>query len=780
MTVTSTTSTATLLGNGSGTVLPLGFSVLSQDELQVFIVDGTVTPTVTTQLTAAQYQLLNPGATPSLVITDPSTSQPLIANKWATANRILVLQQKYGFSVNNFNPALVETALDYQAKCIQQLQAQIDRSVKVAVGASPDAYLANCQTAQNTAQAAAATAAAAATSASTSAATAQAAAASLPFGVAIGTGKVPLWNGVSWTGVSPGNFSGPGMAASGNLVSFSDTSGGQGSDSGVPAANVVTNAGTATNGALAIFANGSGKVVASGPSLATTATANAVPKARSDGTLDPSFISCPEIPVRQTVLSGDANSSGAAAFLTVGAGLTPAFTATNPLILAFANGFGQIGAVDLVAKLAIGGNTAACSANLLSYLYAVYSSATAVTWGATLAPVQYGPAYNQAAQASLTLNNSSLDDFGNSWTNTSVTFTSSSPMLSGSYMGVFNGSSSKMSSAAFPSLAPLGNGGWSMRTWFKTPVNNAAQAVMSAVNASGYGAVVYLSNGGNILVDLSSTGSTRDIANAVSVAPYAANTAYFVELTYDPIAGKYYLYVNGTGYTVATSALKIGAISTVSLGYGGPISGGYLGGGSTAWAQGLEILPYCQHPAGTSYSVPTALASVATAGYASDWFDTTNMAMKSPSAASTAAGSNPTFTTSSKLYVGEAIAGASAISSVVSYALVGRWDSGWVTAPALATPTSYTHNVGIKTVSARLQAICIAAEQVYAMGDVIDVLMGATIASNQSCELQRLTSRTMMLRPGSSYFLVGLTSASATVALTPANWQIRLFVDRGF
>jgi len=492
------------------------------------------------------------------------------------------------------------------------------------------------------------------------------------------------------------------------------------------------------------------------------------------------------VPVRQTVLAGDASSSGTAAFLTTGSGLTPAYTASNPLYLAFANGFSSNGASDMVAKLATGGSTVACSANLLNYLYAVYSSATAVTWGATPAPVQYGQAYNQTAQSSLTLNNSSLDDFGNSWTNTSVTFTSSSPMLSGSYMGVFNGSSSKMSSASFTSLGPLGNGGWSMRTWFKTPVNNVAQAVMSAVNASGYGAVVYLTNGGNILVDLSSTGSTRDIANAVSVAPYAANTAYFVELTYDPVAGKYYLYVNGTGYTVATSTLKIGAISTVSLGYGGPISGGYLGGGSTAWAQGFEILPYCQHPAGTSYSVPTALASVATAGYASDWFDTTNMAMKSPSVASTAAGNNPTFTTSSKLYVGEATAGASAISSVVSYAFQGQYIAPWVSTLPSAQ-VAFAHNLGASAYTAALEVMNLTAENGWLPGDTSDEVQASCGSYGAPRPGMKKNRNYLYLAPptvsSTVYWGIGNPSTGSVpgvTAMTVTNWAYRIRVKRSF
>ena len=94
------------------------------------------------------------------------------------------------------------------------------------------------------------------------------------------------------------------------------------------------------------------------------------------------------VPVRQTVLSGDTNASGQANFITTGSGLTPAFTATNPLVMTFANGFGASGAVDVVARLTSGATTAACTANTTNYIYATYVSAASVTWGtATLQPL---------------------------------------------------------------------------------------------------------------------------------------------------------------------------------------------------------------------------------------------------------------------------------------------------------------------------------------------------------------------------------------------------------
>ena len=91
--------------------------------------------------------------------------------------------------------------------------------------------------------------------------------------------------------------------------------------------------------------------------------------------------------IRQTVLSGD-STSGVASFMTTGSGLTPAFTATAPLVITFSSGFGASGAVDYVTKLNAGASTAACTASNTNYVYATYVSATSVTWGCTtLQPV---------------------------------------------------------------------------------------------------------------------------------------------------------------------------------------------------------------------------------------------------------------------------------------------------------------------------------------------------------------------------------------------------------
>lgn len=403
------------------------------------------------------------------------------------------------------------------------------------------------------------------------------------------------------------------------------------------------------------------------------------------------------VPVRQTALVGVADSSGRAAFITTGSGLAPALLASaSPLVMAFSAGFSTVGAVDNVERITA--DNAAFFGTLpasgLSYLYASRVTAGSVSGGATLAPPQYAATYNQAAQAKLDLNNSNLDDFGNAWANYGVTFSNTSPAIAGTYYGVFNGSSTYMRSTAFNSISQFGNGGWSLRTWVRPtnlPGTNINVGIMHAYNGV-YGAYLAISNTSGTVkfgMGLSSTGTSWDIANLAtgSVTP-VVNTWYFVEITYDPIAGKYYQYVNGVLDATVTSSARISAIAGIQLGTQNTTAYYFSGN-----MQGFEFLPYCQHPAGTTYAVPATLANITAAGYASDWFDAVNMVMKSPCAASSVSGNNPAFSVGNKLYVGEAQAGASSISSVVNYAFQGQYDSG-LFAVSAATNYSKNHNTG--------------------------------------------------------------------------------------
>jgi len=422
--------------------------------------------------------------------------------------------------------------------------------------------------------------------------------------------------------------------------------------------------------------------------------------------------------VRQTVVNGD-NTNGLPSFMTTGSGLIPAYTTGVPLILYFANGFNSSGYNDSLTSLSSPGSLATCSANVTNFIYATYSSSTSVTWGSTIAPPQYGQYYNQAAQYSLTLNNSNLDDFGSTWINNSVTFSSSSPKIASTYYGVFNGTTSYMKNTSILTLNGPNNGAFTIRAWaYGTAFASVTTLFGGSFNAS-YGFVVGVNSSGKTLLYLSSAGSSWDIASATTgTVTITTNTWHFYELTYDPVAGKYYYYVDGvldqtitsTSKNVGTGGLQIGAFGTIDL--------------WTGYIQGVEYMPYCLHPAGTTYSVPTALGSFNTGVPINDWFDTLNYVMKTPSAASGSAGSNPTFTAYKKLYVGEATSGASSISSVTPYAFNRMNTSTLQAIPS--TTLNINHNLGISPTAYDVawHFVCVSPLGGYNVGDEIPVYGG--------------------------------------------------------
>ena len=406
-------------------------------------------------------------------------------------------------------------------------------------------------------------------------------------------------------------------------------------------------------------------------------------------------------PVRQTVLSGVTSSSGYAAMLSAGTGLALNLAATaTPLRTAFAQGTS-----DFISTVSadVTGVVSSLPASEISYIRQDYVGPTTTTWSSTLAPPQYGYSYNQAAQSLLQFGGSSgsttiLDDFGNTWTargsakvqNTQYKF-GSGALGGGGTSNALNGTTDYVSSTNFTNL---GNGSWSVRCWFycTNVATTSTQMILQACASvsAGYGLVVGVQNS-KMFYQASTGTSSFDILNAVvGTATLASNSWNYTEVTYDSVAGKYFAYLNGVLDTSLTSSLKVAPTAVWSLGASAvstPINffAGYI--------DKFEFLPYCQHPNGTTYAVPTAAPSITATGYTSDWFSISNYTMYQVAAASAVAGSNPTFTPKNRVYVGEVTTTAVAAVNVVNYALRRAYDSGLFT---VAIGGSYvkSHNLG--------------------------------------------------------------------------------------
>lgn len=491
--------------------------------------------------------------------------------------------------------------------------------------------------------------------------------------------------------------------------------------------------------------------------------------------------------VRQVVMGGVTNSSGYANMLSAGTGLNINLAATaTPMRTAFA-----AAASDYVATLSTDTtNVTAIPASNLSYISQDYVTATSVTWTNTLAPPQYGYSYNQAAQGVLQFGGAAgsttfLDDFGNTWTaqggakvQTNLFKFGTGALGGGGASNVLNGSTDYIKSTSFTSL---GAGSWSIRGWFYfTSLAAGNSGFIGANNASGYGVWLAIS-GGKTVLNSSSTGSTFDIASGTAgTATLVINTWYFIEITYDAVAGKYFIYVNGILDQTITTTLKVCGITNVTLGFAntaGTLT--YM----TGYLDKPEILPYCNHPNGTTYTVPAAAPNITTQGYASDFFSIPNMTMYQVSAASVSAGANPAFTAKNRVYVAEAQAGASTVSSVTNYALNGRYVSA-ETGPLPGATVSVTFNTNLGVASTLLPAlelVCYTAEDMYVVGEIVPAPFGSGNGSYTSPYVIRKTNRNtakFLTYANIPWYLP--SGAGNIFTATAANWKYRVSVQRGW
>jgi hypothetical protein len=441
---------------------------------------------------------------------------------------------------------------------------------------------------------------------------------------------------------------------------------------------------------------------------AVTAT-EAVPKGQADTLYAP--ITSNAIAVRQTVASGPLTASGTANHITAGTGLAVNLSTNggaNPVTVNYAAGSSLTGDVNYVNRVMadVANAWSGLPANNLSFISTDYS-AGGPTYTQKLAPHQEGYAYNQAAQSVLQFGGAAgsttfLDDFGNTWTaqggakvQTNQVKFGTGALGGGGANNALNGTTDYIKSTSFTSL---GNGGWTWRCWFYITALPASEGYLfSACNANGYGVTIGISSNGHFDLFVSSTGSTNDIASlhASSSNIPSLNTQHFIEVTFDAVAGKYNVFMDGTPDTIlaVSSTLRVCAITQILIGVG---SNGSPSGFFTGYIDKPEFLPYCQHPAGTAYTVPTAAPNVAAAGYASDFYSIPQMEMFSVTGPSTAAGVNPTLTPINRVYHGEVTTNGAGVASVTPYAYNGRYVSGRF--PVASSNTYYkNHNLGVDT-----------------------------------------------------------------------------------
>lgn len=499
------------------------------------------------------------------------------------------------------------------------------------------------------------------------------------------------------------------------------------------------------------------------------------------------------LPVRQTVLTGSATAAGVPNFMTAGTGLRVTLSAAaKPMVLAFANGFGTYGGQDYVARITANNadmTGADLAANNTNYITADYVNNGSVTWSSTIAPPQYGSFYDQTKQSVLQFGGSAgsttfLDDFGSTWTaqggakvQTNNIKYGSGALGGGGAANVLNGTTDYIKSVT---LLPTFSGGWAVRGWVTPtvlPGVGTFSSFWTSVGATGFGLQFGILNTGGTIrfaYTLSSDNATNNIASGVQGTTLpVVSTTYFIELTYDILAGVYRLYVNGAQENSTTSALKIGTPVSSSIGANGGLAANFF----TGYIDKPEFLSYCQHPNGTAYTSPAAAPSVSAAGYASSWFDNVGYQMWDVTTASASAGTNPTFTQRNRVFVGEADTSGAAVTATRNYAYQGKY-IGPLVAAAAGTGNVFTqsHNIGVAPRVYYVNYVNQLTDQGYVPGDTFYLNYGDNATTTWTASVQRNT----ITYEQQAIAVVANKSTGNRAGLTAASWKVNGFADRGW
>lgn len=146
-------------------------------------------------------------------------------------------------------------------------------------------------------------------------------------------------------------------------------------------------------------------------------------------------------------------------------------------------------------------------------------------------------------------------------------------------------------------------------------------------------------------------------------------------------------------------------------------------------------------------------------------------------------GNGSTATQTYRVFIGEAQAGVSSVSSVTPYALMGQYDSGYTNGwPAAATKTVLNHNIGVSPAYKQIIAKNITAEIGYTVGQEATPFTapasGVTWAYNLPSDRLTISFTTGSQTPLN--FINATTGAAPPSAATPADWAYRIVAKRGW
>lgn len=494
--------------------------------------------------------------------------------------------------------------------------------------------------------------------------------------------------------------------------------------------------------------------------------------------------------VRQSILAAKLDATGYNNAISAGVGLTFNISGTaTPLVMTYASGFGLTGGQDLVTVIsADAANQGALVASNTNYVHSSYLTGTTTTWGNCLIPPQYGYVFDRSKQALLNFEGANgavvtTDDAGNTWTLTNGAQISTTRFKFGTSSAFFDGVNDYI---RCNNILSVGDGSWQMECWVNwnaLPGVGNSQAIMNVANAAPRGMTLQLENAAGVMklnLYLSTDGVNwiaAPTATGASVA-WVVNTWYKIRLIFDALGGNYKVFISNNGaletldITYASTA-RINSFDKMLLG----ISGDLVSSVFSGW---IDAFRFLQCVTNASPEVPAAVAPLIT-DYPINYFNISQMKAYEVTAASVVAGTDPTLTQRSRLFVGETDTGPAAVVAVRNYAIKGQYRSAKI-APFIAVSSSqaYTHNIGVKPDQAELWMECLTTENGYIPGDRILFTTSGNAAWASSIPIRVDRNSASIATQQTTTGQVPPKAGGAAVGITLANWGFQLILERGW
>lgn len=147
-------------------------------------------------------------------------------------------------------------------------------------------------------------------------------------------------------------------------------------------------------------------------------------------------------------------------------------------------------------------------------------------------------------------------------------------------------------------------GVWTLDAWVLVTDNTVAHGVMCFQDQSvgNVTAIKFQGNGSGCSYKVSYDGTAANLSGTGSKTSWNANQQYHFAMTYDPVASKYYFYVDGVKDLELASGTQMSMASCkILLG-----SDGLSGTTTDMWLDEVRYTSACEYPSGTTFTPPSS------------------------------------------------------------------------------------------------------------------------------------------------------------------------------